>query len=466
MNRHTTHLIALAAVLGVGAPATASAAPPWTPPAAISPQSGGPLFRADAQLAANRRGLAIAVGDGAGRPGDVSGRTVASVFDGTRFGAPFEISGPDVNYGPHSGAIATYAATRLLAAGRHSERDSAQAVFAFGRLTADGASLGEPRPLGPSDLLAGPAALAVNHAGDAAMVYPVCRASCARVLVYLAVRRHGSSSISSTRLFEGSGPLPRVAAAVNARGDALAVWTTAAEVRARVRTLGGRLRPTQRVGPTARGSVTPPSASLSKHRGELVGWFGQAVHEGEAGPGATYVAQARDGGTFSTATKVAEIPGPSPATYAGNAGIRVAFDAFGRRLVMWSGYEHGRYVVRSGEVLGAANSGRADLTDVQLVSDPATDTILTDMEVGADGRQYALLDAGVRPDAPVAGTSTIVAALRAGHAEGAFQREAVSDGSGYVRGADGAIAGPDRALAIWYPLQGDDMTSLRQTPLP
>ena len=52
---------------------------------------------------------------------------------------------------------------------------------------------GRLRGLGPSTLHAHAPALAVNAAGDAAMVYAVCRdAGCARVVVYLAARRAGS----------------------------------------------------------------------------------------------------------------------------------------------------------------------------------------------------------------------------------------------------------------------------------
>src|SRR5438128_2614812 len=80
-------------------------------------------------------------------------------------------------------------------------------------------------------------ALAVDEAGDAAMVYSVVRdASCERILVYLAVRRAGSSQIRSTRLADGAGPFPRVAAAVNQLGDAVAVWSQAGTLWARVRT--------------------------------------------------------------------------------------------------------------------------------------------------------------------------------------------------------------------------------------
>ena len=467
MHLPLPRLILSIAALGATAPALATAAPPWTAPSPIAASDGGPSMQVAAQLAGNDAGLAIAVSAGATRPGDIGPSTVGSVFDGERFGAPLSLSEANIDYGPHSGAVATYAKTRLLAAGHLSRRDSSQAVFAFGRLTAGGASLGSARHLGPGNLLVGSVALAVNAAGDAAMVYPVCRSGCSRALVYLAVRKHGSSTISSTRVFDGSGPMPRVAAAVNERGDALAVWTTASEIRARVRTLGGKLRGSQRVGPIARGTVGSPTASLSKHRGELVGWLSQAVHEGDAGPGIVYAGQARDGGSFSTPARLADIPPAlGSAAFLGDTGVRVRFDPRGRRLLMWTGFESDRFVVRSAELLGAANSGRADPTDAVLVSDPAVDTVLSDMEVTPSGRQLALLTEGIHGEAHIGQPTRVVAALRPAGAEGPFQREPVSDGSTAALSADATITGPGRPLAIWSPLGGTDTTSQRSGSLP
>lgn len=286
-------------------------------------------------------------------------------------------------------------------------------------------------------------------------------------MVYLAVRRHGTSTINSTRVFDGSGPMPRVAAAVNERGDALAAWTTAGDLQARVRTLGGRMRPVQRVGAVARGSVAAPSVALSAHRGELVGWVSQPVHEGDAGGATVSASQARDGGGFSAAAHLADIPaGLGSAAFVGDAGIRVAFDPGGRRLLTWTGYESGRFVARSAEMLSAANSGRADLADTVLLSDPAVDTVLSDLEVTPSGQQLALLDAGVRGDQQLGSPATVLAVVRAAGASGAFASEVVSDGDGEARSPDATIPGDGRALAIWSETGKDDQTSLRAAPLP
>ncbi len=126
---------------------------------------------------------------------------------------------------------------------------SAQAVVAFGRIAPTRATLDAPRGLGPAE----PARRAgvdrrSTTKGDAAVVFPVCRdAGCRQVLVYLAVRAAGSSTFRSTRLADGSGPLPQVAAAINDRGDAMAVWTQASTLYARIRTAGGTLRSRRRV---------------------------------------------------------------------------------------------------------------------------------------------------------------------------------------------------------------------------
>jgi hypothetical protein len=451
-----------------GTPAAAAATPFWEPPLPIHYGDTSPILQGPPQVVANAAGLAVAVADtGGGSGGALGPHSEVSVFTNGVFLDPYQLSGANVAYGPGDGAVATYASTRLLAAGVQRTASSAQAVFTFGRLTPNKASLDAPRPLGPANMHAGATALAVNAAGDAAMVYPVCRdAGCEHALVYLAVRRHGTSTISSTRLFDGDGPLPRVAAAVDARGDALAVWTTGAQVRARVRTLGGTLRATQVVGPTASGSGLAPSAALSTHRGELVGWFSQTVSEGDGGPGAAYVAQARDGSAFSGATKLADVPALGPGNEVGGAGVRVAFDPSGRRLALWTGYENDRFVVGSAELLGAANSGSATVTDPVVVSDPAIDTVLSDMQVTASGQQVVTVESGLRGSQPAVSNTTVQVALRGAAGVGPFVREPVSDGASYASGASSAVAGAGRVLTTWTVAGHDDFYSQRIGPLP
>jgi hypothetical protein len=452
---------AAAAVLAVAALATAPsamAAAPWSDPAPLkaSAQTG---LTGSPSITANAAGLAVAVSDVGGAAPAIGPHATASVFTGGAFSDPFDLAPTNVSFGPEVGAVAAYGQTRLLASGLVYAKSSTRAVFAFGRLTPNHADLGTPRNLGPSNLHAGPTALAVNAEGDAAMVYPVCRdADCQKALVYLAVRHAGSSTISSTRLMDGSGPLPRVAAAINARGDALAVWTQASRVYARVRTAGGTLRARQTVGATVRGPHLAPSAALSTHRGELVGWVSQAVGEGDASTGTTNIAQARDGASFSS-LKLADLPAGT-GRYVSGAGVRVAFDAAGRRLLAWTGFDNDRFTVHTAELHGAATSTNPSLTDPQVVSDPSVDTVLDDATANAAGAQLLALLAGARGNDPPTGTTTVQGALRPAGASGPFTREAISGGTDYAFDARLALL-PGRAIAVWATVSGQALFSQR-----
>jgi hypothetical protein len=457
MSPRSTALVAVLALGAIAAP-SALAAPPWSAPAPLK-QSTATGLTGSPSITANASGRAVAVADAGGAAPAIGPHARASAYANGAFSDPFDLAPANTSFGPEAGGVAAYAQTRLLASGLVYAKSSTRAVFAFGRLTAGHADLETPRNLGPSNLHAGPTALAVNANGDAAMVYPVCRdANCERALVYLAGRRAGSSTISSTRLMDGSGPLPRVAAAINARGDALAVWTQASRVYARIRTAGGTLRARQTVGATVRGPHLAPSASLSAHRAELVGWVSQAVSEGDGGTGTTSVAQARDGSGF-TSLKLADLPAGT-GRYVSGAGIRVTFDSHGRRLLAWTGFDSDRFTVHTGETKGAANASSIAIVDPQVVSDASVDTILDDAVTDGAGAQLLMLLAGARGNDSPTGKTTVQAARRAGNASGAFTREDVSDGSDLAFDARAALL-PDRALAVWGTVSGQAMFAQR-----
>jgi hypothetical protein len=307
------------------------------------------------------------------------------------------------------------------------------------------------------------ATLAVNAKGDAAVVFPVCRnAGCTKALVYLAVRRAGTSAFRSTRLADGSGPLPQVAAAVNDRGDAMAVWTQASTVYARVRTAGGTVRPRQRVGATIRGQHLAPSAVLSLHRAQFVGWVAQGVGEGDGGPATTWVAQARDGGAF-TATQLGTIPALGAGHYVSEAGVRVAYGSQGRALASWTSFDSGssRFGVRLGQIKGAANNPSQSLVSVTRLSDPAVDTVLSDFLADPAGPEYALMLAGVRGNDP----SAIGGAVSV-RASGGEELLPPSSGANQPLGVDGVLLSDGRVLAAWTTPGQGDAWSVRGAPRP
>jgi hypothetical protein len=460
MSSRSVVLATVLSLAALAAPASALAAAPWSAPAPLKATAAAQGLQGSPSITGNAAGLAVAVSDvGGGVGGAIGPHAVGSVFTNGAFGDSITLASTNVSFGPEVGGVAAYAQTRLLAAGLKYGKNTTQAVFAFGRLTANHADLETPRALGPSGLHAEPTAIAVNANGDAAMVYPVCRdANCEKALVYLAVRKAGSSTISSTRLADGSGPLPRVAAAINERGDALAVWTQASRVYARIRTAGGTLRDRQTVGATVPGPNLAPSASLSAHRGELVGWVSQAVSNGDGGPGTTNVAQARDGSTF-TSLKLADLPAGT-GRYVSGAGIRVAFDPFGRRLLAWTGFDNNAFTVHTAETHGAANGTSLSLVDPTVASDPAVDAILEDATTNTGGEQLLTLLAGARGHDVPSGKTTMQAALRAGNTSGPFSRENISNGTDFEFDAHATLL-PGRAVAVWGTVGGSAMWSQR-----
>ena len=300
--------------------------------------------------------------------------------------------------------------------------------------------------------------MAVNAEGDAAIVFPVCRdAACTKVLVYLAVRAAGTSTFRSTRLADGSGPLPQVAAAINDRGDAMAVWTQASTLYARIRTAGGTLRPRRRVGATVRGQSLAPSAVLSRHRAAFVGWLAQAVSEGSPSTGEAWVAQSRDGTPF-TATRLGAIPAAGDGHYVSEAGVRVAYGSRGRALVAWTGYASDRFVVRQGQVRGAANSPSQQLIGVVTVSQPGVDTVLSDFVVDLSGPAYVLMLAGARGSDSSSPTGRTIRASGGDEVSGAVGPSA------QPRDVVGALLSDGRVLAAWTTLAEGDLFSVRANP--
>lgn len=427
----------------VASPAPEAAPGAWGPPTAL--RSGAPASLAgNPAVTLNAAGLGVAVADvgGSGAPGPHSD---ASAFTNGVFLDPRPFSTGSTRFG--SAGIASYARTGLIAAGIRARTNSAQAVLAIGRLSPNRATLGTVHPVGPGALHASDPALAVNRHGDVALVIPVCRdGGCARSLIYLAVRRGGSSRITTTRIAEATRTLPRVAAAINERGDALAVWTDNESVSARIRTLGGTLRATQRAGVTVRGALASPSAALSLHRAELVGWSTQVVHEGDPTAGAVRVAQARDGGRFSAAAELAQLPAISGQSVSG-AVVRVQFDPSGLRHLAWTGYEDGHFTVSGALLHGAANSGAASLVERQTLSAPGADTILEDLDTGPGGAELVTMRSGIRGGVSPGGHAVVAVAARSS-AAAPYVITALSAADELATRAQASLQA-DRAIVVW-----------------
>jgi hypothetical protein len=463
-------ILASAATMLLTTVAPAAASAPWSPPQPIRYGSTSTPLRGIVSLTANADDGAIAVADIGGTGLEERGpSTQASLFSNGVFLDPQRLTPRNYAFGPVNGAVAAYRDTRLIGTGIHFGTFE-RVDYAFGRLTkANLPPLGRMRSLGPARLHAHGPALAVNAAGDAAIVYPVCRdQTCERVLVYLAQRRRGTSTFHSTRLYDGRGPLPRVSAAINERGDALAAWSGDGHLYARVRTAGGRLRSRQTAGDIARSTPVVPTVALSKHRAELIGWVDQLVSNGDGRAGQALVARARDGDAVHRVT-LSQLPAGT-GRYVSDDGVDATFGPRGQSLVAFTAFAAdpapGHFEVRAGELSGAANSSHQQLVRVQVLSDPALDTILGDFVVGPQGGELALMATGVRGHDPATGATSVgaqAAVLTAGP-QGPWVREQVADPQPSPLtplDLDAARLSGGRVLVSWTTPSQDDVYSQR-----
>lgn len=417
--------------LAVLAAAPAAQAAPWSAPA---PVQGSPDAFANLTFAANGTGLAgWSAGGAEGGASEVFGATVAA--DGTA-GAARRLTG-----GMLASHLAGHGNNRLVAiGGKYGLRP--RPLYALG--TIDGA-LGKPRRLAGARR-GHTAGLAANGRGDFAAILRLCPARgtrCSRPTPYLVVRRAGRRLSKPIRL-DRRGPVHAATVAINAHGDVLAAWERPLKgargrrgVYMRMRTAAGLLGRTQRMG------KSHPHPKLSAAIGDdprlaVVGWVSQRMGEGTPHSDAEMWVATR----ATKATLLETVPNLGTGRYVGHAGIRVAVDPAGRPLVAWTGYQDTRFVVRASKLLD----------DLQTVSDPAQDTVLSDLDVGPGGRAVVVGLSGIRGADP-AGAVGIAAAVRAAGAATFGALETVAEPAGYREAADAEFAPQtDRPVVVWRDL--------------
>ena len=357
-----------------------------------------------------------------------------------------------------------YGRDRLIAVGTRGDRypyrtHRGRAFAAFGRL-AEG--FARSRELGPRGLSSYVVALDVNRSGDAAVLLTVSEADRGpRIGVpYLVVRRAGRSFGRPLRLSTGGPSYGDVA--VNDRGDVLVTWrrpvdgtTGEVDINARLRTAGGRLGSVRRIGGDS--TATGLSAGLGDDRRAVVAWSHQALSEGEAGGAIVRAAAAPAGGRFGRARVLETV---RVNRYIGGVGVRAAVARDGRPIVAWTGVLSGRFVVRAASVEGSR------VGPAQLVSDPAQETVLSDLATGPRGEAVFIGLQGPRgDDSP--GPVSLVAAARAPGAA-AFGAPEVIEGPGrYVDPRAAFDPATGRAVVVWTDFgRGAAITSASREPLP
>jgi hypothetical protein len=352
-------------------------------------------------------------------------------------------------------ALGTYGSDRVIAFGTTGARHPRPAV-AYG--TPD-AGFGAAHAVGPGrdgQVIDG----AVNDRGDAAALLLAVRTP------YLVVRRPGHPFGRAVRL--GRGPTISGAVAVNTRGDVLVVWerplsgvTGARGIYARVRTSGGQLSKTRRLGTSV--PAVSISAALDDARHAVVAWLGQRVSEGDVGSPATIkYAAARPGQPFGPERTVEVVDVTGTGRYVTAPGVRAAIGADGRALLAWTGYQDGRFVVRAAPVSDGV------LGDAQIVSDPSADSVLAALSTGPHGEAVVLARQGIRgaDPAPPSGGITLTAAARAAGQATFGPVEIVHASTSFVD-VPGVAFDPihDSAVAVWSDFAARGLLACARAPL-
>jgi hypothetical protein len=431
----------LAATTAVASAAPAAAAPPWSAPASTQ----GATATAPT-LAFNAGGVGVLAGDtGGGVGGAIGPHTVGALVDET--GA---FPGPMTAFSATNFALgnrlALYGLGRIAALGTHFSSADDRAGIVFGDA---GDKLTNVHFVGPSDRTGAAEALAANSRGDVVASFGVCaNSACAHQSLYLVVRRAGGSPRPSLRV-DNVAVRNISTVAINERGDIIVAWQANGGVYARIRTAGGTLYATERLGNPGE-PVRAISAVLTENRGAAVAWEAQAVGEGTPESAATVDATTKVAGAshhFHSSQRLARVPALETGRYVSERAVKLVRSADGRIAGAWTAYVNGRFVVQAAALSGSR------FGPGQTVSDPAVDSILADLDAGPSSELAVAWRTGVAGADPGLGTPGLSAALRSSGGAAFGAAEAIEQGAA----ANDALLRFDpssgRAIAAWNDLQ-------------
>jgi hypothetical protein len=434
--------LASAAVVAASVAATATAAPPWAPPTA--PQGAPATTPA---LAFNAAGLGVLAGDTGGgtAPGEVGPHTVAALGDET--GAfPGPMTPMTATNFALADRFALYGLGRIVGLGTHFSRIRSRAGIVFGNA---GDELTNVRFLGPTERAGTAEAIAANTRGDVVAGYGACaNSACRHQSLYLVIRRAGSSPRPSIRV-DNVAVRQISAVAINARGDALIAWQANGGVFARIRTAGGTLYRTERLGNPGE-PVRAISAVLTPDRAAAVAWEAQTVDEGTPGSAATVDADFKAAGAsrhFHSAQRLATVPALATGHYVGERAVKVVLSQDERITAAWTATADGRFVVRAADLSGFR------FVAAQTLSDPAVDAVLSDLDAGPRSAVAIAWRTGVAGVDQGTGTPGLDAALRAPGAPAFGPAETIEQGAAAFNAVARFDPSTGRVVAAWNDLQ-------------
>jgi hypothetical protein len=322
----------LAALLAAGllVPATAGAAPPWSPQALVAQEHVSDptvLFTAAGGAVFWQRAPDIS-----SAPSEVR----AAPLDG---GTPLA----ERRVSPVAGPVA--AGRRVVFGGVVRGRRSSLLAASVGRPAAPFA----PRPVGHVlGALRGRFIRAV--ASGSAVAYRMANPE-EPGLEYVALARLGRRGFAPATRISPRGEILALTLASNRRGDVLAVWRRDEALEARIVTAGGARSPVRRIARTTRAVVL--DAALAADGRAVVGWLEQEItEEGAVADPPRFRAAIRPAGRrFGRPQQLETYP---DRVIAGRFGVRVGIA--GRRMVAaWTGRHEIRAAIATGDRFGRAH---------------------------------------------------------------------------------------------------------------
>jgi hypothetical protein len=447
--RATTAAITATAALLAANAATASAAAPWSDAAAV------PDAPATAPaLAFNAGGLGVIAGDtGGGESGAVGPHTVGALGNGAdEFPTPMaQITSTNFAL---ANRFALYGLGRTVGMGSHFSRKNSRAGIVFGDA---GDDLPNVHFVGPTDRDGTAEAVAANDRGDVAGTFGVCNNSaCRHQSVYLVVRRSGGSLQSSKRI-DNDAVRNISTVAINQRGDMIVAWQADGGVFARIRTAGGTLYDTERLGNPGE-PVRAISAVLGENRGAAVAWEAQDVNEGTPESPATVDASVKSAGAshhFHSSQRLGSVPTLATGQYVSGRGVKVVRSEDGRVTAAWTAFENGRFVVQAATL--SATRFRPGVT----LSAPAVDAILADVDAGPTSELAVAWRTGVGGTDPGEGPAGLEVAMRDPGQSVFLPTEVVEQGTGANDPVLRFDPSTGRAVVAW-----NDLTTIQTSVRP
>ncbi len=236
------------------------------------------------------------------------------------------------------------------------------------------AGFGRPTKLGA---LPAPIATANSYLGDLALATVNARTG----RVELRLQRRAAPGLSPARaISDRAGGVSALAVGLDYRGDALVVWAQGGSIYRRVLRVEGILDQAERI------AATPPGphlqALISDDNRGIVAWTADTT-TGGATQTRVYVDASRPGVHFGAPRRLEQFADP-PGLRLPDGSLRLVRLANEGVMVAWTGMARGRLVVR------AATVSLFGPHPTSLLSDPASDSVLSDLATGSHDEALAV----------------------------------------------------------------------------